>query len=152
MLPIQIIIAIQTVHWVADFIVQGHKDAEDKWKDKKKLTNHVFTYTITLTFGMWLACGIIKVIPLGHEVATPISVLVIFVLVWALLNGVLHWVTDYITSKQVHRLKEEAPFKQTKYKDMMILIGLDQLIHTTTLLISWHLIPVEYLVKGYFPH
>lgn len=150
MLPIHILVAISIVHWVADFIVQDHEDAVNKWQKTRSLTNHAFTYTITMFMGMCIALSVFIAVPaFGYKVAPPVGVMAIFVLVWSLLNGVLHWVTDYFTSKHVHRLFQAAPFRRTKYKDAFIVVGLDQVIHLLTLTITWLILPVDQLVTGY---
>ncbi len=150
MISVYILIAILITHLIGDFVVQGHIQAAEKWHDNVKLTNHVISYTITLMMGVWLSFGIAIAFPwLGYKVAEPVTTTVVIVCVWAIINGVLHWITDYITSKHVHRLKEAGPFRRTKYKDMMIVIGLDQVIHIIILVLTWRYLPMQELVSSY---
>jgi hypothetical protein len=49
------------------------------------------------------------------------------------INGVLHWITDYFTSRLNAHL-----WQAKRTKAFWIGIGADQLIHTTTLLLTAH--------------
>ncbi|MCK6617213.1 MAG: DUF3307 domain-containing protein [Cyclobacteriaceae bacterium] len=98
-------------HWVADFLFQTETMALRKSSSIKWLVLHVITYTVVLAafcFGL-----------LGWQDA----------LYYAGINGLLHGFTDFFTSRLT-----------TAYKDnrriFFLIIGLDQFIHTATLVIS----------------
>jgi hypothetical protein len=56
-------------------------------------------------------------------------------LLFVTLNGVLHWITDYYTSKATRRY-----YENNEMKNFWDTIGLDQLIHIITLLLTYNLI------------
>lgn len=104
------LLVILTFHWFADFIVQTRKQAHLKSTSNTHLSLHVASYTSV----MIVACLIIGVSP-----------------VIALVNGLLHWVIDHQTSRATSEL-----WKRGDTRNFFIVIGLDQLIHTSLLIIS----------------
>lgn len=94
------------VHWAADFVLQTNEMALGKSTSNRWLSFHVAVYTIALAFltlSPW----------------------------FALVNGALHWVTDYVTSRWTARL-----WKAERRHDFFVAIGVDQLIHTVTLVLT----------------
>ncbi len=116
------------LHYVGDFLVQTESQALAKHHDNLALTRHVMGYWWTLWFGLLVYFGIVHwdVLTVAH------------VAWFALPNLALHWTTDYITSRQVARLWAR-PSKRAAFK----VIGLDQLLHVSTLLLTayWLLTP-----------
>ncbi len=109
---ILVVCYVAILHWFADFYCQTDRMALAKHSSNKWLTIHVATYTVLL-----LMCTLVNV-PL-----------------WCLLNGALHWVTDYFTSRWTSRL-----WKAERRHAFFVVIGLDQLIHLCTLtLTAWWL-------------
>lgn len=98
------------VHWFADFCIQTHWQAQNKSKRNDALMSHVLTYSACLT----VAAGLLFPSPqwLGF--------------VW--LNALLHFATDYCTSRASSRL-----YAQERRHDFFVVIGFDQLIHQATL-------------------
>jgi len=109
------VLLILLAHFVADFIFQTDKQALNKCKSNWWLTSHVAAYTsIIMFFGIFIF-GLIPVI-----------------ILWAFVNGVLHWITDYFTSRA------NAYFwKAEKRHWFFVGIGADQLIHYTCLLLTY---------------
>lgn len=110
---ISIVLWLMSFHYVADFILQTDWQARNKWTDNVALTRHVFFYSIAMawsaaflnfTFEHWLA--------------------------WVLLTGLLHWWTDWATSRVSHHF-----FARNDFHTGFVVVGLDQLIHLTCLLI-----------------
>lgn len=99
------ILTIVWIHTIADFVFQTDTMARKKSSSNVWLTLHIITYTIP-----WLVFGWI----------------------FALVNAVLHWGTDYVTSRMSSSLH-----KQGKTKAFFIVIGLDQAIHLTTLFVTY---------------
>jgi len=66
------IVQILTIHWIADFILQSEKMANNKSHSIKWLSIHILVYSIPLC---------------------------LFGFKFALINGVCHFITDYFTSK-----------------------------------------------------
>ena len=90
-------------HWVADFILQTDWQAKNKSTNNIALLRHVSTYTICLAI---------------------FSLLYKFSFEWIILNGVLHFVTDYITSRI-----NSALWKKGDVHNFFVMVGFDQLIH-----------------------
>lgn len=89
--------AILAIHYVADFVFQTNYQATNKSKSLKALSSHIGIYTLCL-------------LPFG--------------IAYALLNGGLHFITDFFTSKMSARFYAK---KQIEY--FWATIGADQLIH-----------------------
>lgn len=95
-------------HWIGDFLLQSTNMATKKHNNLKWLFLHVFTYT------------------------TALLILSQFVFSWqvglgyAIINGALHLITDFFTSKV-----------SIKYQDrpriFFPILGLDQFLHLTCL-------------------
>ncbi len=114
------ILWIMFAHWIADFHLQTRWEAANKWENVRALTYHVLVYTFTMMFAglvLWWLWG-------------PFSVMA-----WTLGNGVLHWITDYYTSKQTHKY-----FFKEDYHNGFVWVGIDQFIHYACLFISWKLL------------
>ena len=98
---LSLIISLLFLHWVGDFVFQGDKVALNKSKDKMILSYHCFLYCLPLC------------------IVDPI---------WAIYNGVLHFIVDFFTSKINSSIRE----KDERHW-FFVMIGLDQLIHYTIL-------------------
>lgn len=98
------LILIFFMHYIGDFLLQTRWMGENKSKNMKALLFHILVYTL------WL-------FPLGVE--------------FAIANGILHLITDFITS----RLSSRA-YKNNNMSQFWAIIGADQLIHIVTLLLT----------------
>ena len=102
-------IALLATHWVADFVLQTHWQATNKSKNNFALVQHVATYTAILTIASIILFGLIGIL-------------------FAVVNGVLHFGTDYITSRWSSKL-----YAKQDWHNFFVVIGLDQYIHQLTL-------------------
>lgn len=102
------------VHWFADFVVQTSSQAFNKSKCNWALARHVLTYTLTLALG--------SILIFGNTIE---------VIGFSVFNGILHWFTDYYTSRLTKYLYEKKD-----YHNFFVIIGLDQFIHHVTLAIT----------------
>ena len=106
-------LALLAVHWIADFVLQTHWQASNKSKSLNALGRHVATYMTVLAVASVALFGI----DLG--------------LSFALLNGALHFATDFFTSKWTARL-----YARGQVHNFFAVVGLDQLIHQATLALT----------------
>lgn len=106
-------LALLTIHWVADFVLQTHWQATNKSKNNKALSLHVLTYTGALVF----------TVPFIFNIEGNLyKQWFIFIAI----NGILHLITDYFTSRVSSKLFGD-------WHNFFVVIGLDQLIHQFTL-------------------
>jgi hypothetical protein len=105
------------LHFVGDFVCQFRWLANNKSHNQLALLLHGLIYGAVLTSGMYFM--IPETIPLT-----------IFIL-WAAFNIVAHIITDAITSKMTSFF-----YKRQWMYLFFVIIGLDQLIHACTLIMS----------------
>ena len=126
------LVALLTVHWIADFVLQTHWQASNKSKNNVALVQHVLTYT----------CALFIAVPsIFFRVDLDAGAFVI-------VNGVLHFATDWCTSRVTSPLfiaqfdyifssfngePRMAMKRNFNPHNFFVVIGLDQLIHQITL-------------------
>jgi hypothetical protein len=116
-------------HFIADFIMQSREMAINKSSSIKWLTKHVKMYCYSLLVGSLLVVFVAILCGCKCYHLTPL------ILLYILVNSVLHWITDYFTSKQTARLyKKELYKKEPNYHNFFVMIGFDQLIHLLCLI------------------
>ena len=108
--PLWQLVVLLATHWVGDFVLQTDFQASNKNKRLDALSLHVATYTATLF--------VVAVILFGWMLA----------IIFAAVNGALHFATDYITSRATSKLWAEQNWHR-----FFVTIGFDQLIHQATL-------------------
>jgi len=108
MISLKIIILIAFIHWVADFVLQSNKMSQEKNHSIKWLSIHAAVYMIP-----WL----------------------IFGFYYAAINGILHWIIDFNTSKLTHKLWDKKEVHL-----FFVVIGLDQFAHFACLFGSYWLV------------
>ena len=99
------VMAVLTTHWFADFVLQTDWQAKNKSSNNIALLSHVATYTAA-----WLVFSLM----------VPIELLV----PWILTNSVLHFITDYTTSRINTQL-----WVKGQVHNFFVSIGFDQLVH-----------------------
>lgn len=109
-------LVLLAVHWVADFVLQTHWQASNKSKNNEALARHVGCYTIVLFFA-------VPFIFPGERYSEWSA--------FILTNGVLHFCTDYVTSRASSKL-----YANGDWHNFFVVIGFDQLIHQGTLALT----------------
>ena len=99
------ILLVLITHYVADFVLQTRWMGENKSKNMTAMLAHIFVYTAAIS---------------------------IFGIKFAVINGILHLITDLISSKLSGRAYVNKNMGQ--FWDV---IGMDQLIHTLTLILTY---------------
>ena len=94
------------LHFIADFLLQSEYVVKNKSKNNKTLLLHATVYSL-LFF-----------------IISP---------VYAIVNGVLHLMVDYVTSRMTCNL-----WKQGKISRFFSIVGFDQAVHVTLLLGTYH--------------
>ena len=104
---IENIIIIFWLHFIADFVLQSSYMSMNKSKDSIVLLSHCLVYSLPLMF---------------------------FGIGYGIINGILHFPIDFITSKITSKL-----YNKKEYHWFFVVIGLDQAIHMTILILtlSW---------------
>lgn len=100
-------------HTIADFVFQTRWMAENKSSSLKALAIHVLEYTTVMFVGLIFPFGLV------HAA------------LYAIINGVLHFLTDFVTS----RISSYA-YKNGDMKLFWGTIGFDQFIHISCMLIT----------------
>lgn len=115
------IILIFLTHWLSDFICQTHEMSIKKSKSLLWLSYHVVVYSSVTTLGWMAFFGV-------YFDSFTTTTLLIFSITF-----LTHWFTDLFTSRWTSKLWEKKDVH-----NFFVVIGLDQLIHATTLLITYN--------------
>lgn len=145
--PMFALVMLLSAHFVGDFLFQSDRMALGKSKSVDVLSQHVLVYTAILT-----ACAA----DLLQGTSAPRRVLLEF----ALMTGVLHFATDFVTSritsklwflrlepagKKWRQLSPDVATETTAYyvddlgtrHRFFVMIGFDQLLHVYALAATW---------------
>lgn len=118
MINIYLVLGVLLTHFVADFLLQTDWMAKNKSTNNKALLSHVLVYTATfLVFALVLHGFAILTLPVA--------------IIWVLFNGLMHFITDYFTSRLNTYLWNK---KEVHY--FFVSIGADQFIHYCFLLLT----------------
>ena len=126
MLGILMIVQILFAHWVSDFVLQSGWMATNKSKNWLALGSHVLTYTAALGFLMLTLSTVLSTVAISYNLTNS----VIFEMtpyafaLWVVINGVLHFATDAVTSRITSKL-----WAKGDAHNFFVVVGLDQMIH-----------------------
>lgn len=115
-------------HWVGDFVMQLDRMARNKSKSNKALMEHILWYSFIIFIGALLL----------------FKFDIVLSLLFASINGILHYFTDYYTSRRNSRLYQEGKLGSDKFPNFGFYstIGFDQSIHYTCLFVTYYLMVV----------
>lgn len=105
MIEVKQLIIILFIHFVADFIAQTNYMAQNKSSSNKALLLHILVYTTIMSL-------------VGIK--------------FALINGAIHFVVDYITSRITKKL-----WAKQDVHNFFVVIGFDQFLHAATLILTY---------------
>lgn len=107
-MSLQIFLLLVWCHFLADFILQSDDIAKNKSKSNLVLLKHVSLYAVT-----FMGFGIL----------------------FAVINGAVHFAVDYFTSRLTGKLWQKG-----QVHNFFVVIGFDQALHITTLILTYALI------------
>lgn len=118
------ILLIIWAHFVADFILQNDKMAQNKSTSNIWLTNHIMVYSAAMM-------GIMAPFVYFMDAASS-HVQLLWLLVWVAINGALHWITDWCSSRATSYLWQKGD-----RHNFFVVVGADQAIHLSTMIVTW---------------
>lgn len=119
MIPLHIILAIITIHFCADFILQTDWQAKNKSTNWIALLRHTGSYSIV----WFLICN-------GYSVITGNYLMVAC---FPVITFICHTITDYFTSRWVKK-----SFDKQDYHYGFVKIGFDQVLHYVQLFLTYY--------------
>lgn len=128
------------IHFIGDFFFQTDDMAVNKSKSNYWLAVHVFTYTLILAVGSFF---------IFNNQYSNIVWLRFDLTFFIVINALLHWVTDFFTSRltsYLYQKSEKHPTERFLFNSwrhwFFTAIGIDQVIHYTCLFLTY-----QYIVK-----
>lgn len=102
------------IHLIADFVCQTEHMSKNKSKCNEALAHHILVYSTGIYVMAMLNSGSFKSFYVG--------------ILWVIVNAIAHFLTDWVTSRA-----SSALYKEEKYHDFFVCIGIDQMVHYLTL-------------------
>ncbi len=122
-IPLSAIAIILCIHWYADFFCQTNWQATNKSHNNKAFTSHVVSYFSNT----WIFLAIAAHFTLIHADKNS-GWYWIGLLTYPIVNAILHWITDYFTSRLNSKLWKKG-MEQGNLHNFFVAVGADQLIH-----------------------
>lgn len=130
-MKIEIIISILLIHWILDFVCQTEWQAANKSSRWDALLSHTWWYSV----GWFFAISLYVLIYVSYCVFSHIPIVRTpwIMGLFPLITFITHTIIDYITSRETKKLWENK-----KTHDFFVVIGFDQLLHVTQLLLTFY--------------
>ena len=122
---IWVVLAILSIHWFADFVLQTDKQAKGKSKNMDDLIAHTTIYSIVFMVGICFLWGN------GHSTYFYVTNSILF----GIITYAIHTVQDYFTSRLNSKL-----WVAGKVHLFFVSVGFDQLLHFAQLLLTYQLL------------
>jgi len=138
-MQLELVLVLQIVfaHWVSDFVLQSGWMATNKSKNRRALLAHVATYTASMTVLMFIMALLLSdtVIKFNMINGIILAMTPSAYMTWILLNGVLHLITDAVTSRITAKL-----WMRGDMHNFFVVVGFDQMVHYTCLFVTlWYM-------------
>lgn len=117
------IILIFWLHFIADFVLQTNYMAMNKSKSNRALLLHCFAYSVP--FFVWFI------------IDYTLELMLLYGLWFIAINTFTHFWIDFVTSRITSKLYEKQ-----KYRLFFNVIGFDQALHMTILVLTYKWLPV----------
>lgn len=115
MINLYVYLYLKFAHWIADFVLQTDKMAQNKSKDFKWLLIHTLTYSSVYFVALFPFFGFL------------------FALKFAVITFIFHTLTDFITSRVNSKLWSEG-----KVHNFFVAVGFDQFLHDVQLILTFY--------------
>lgn len=124
------LVLIFFLHFVGDFILQPYWMKIQKSRLPHIMYAHIVIYTLTMFFGLCIF----------HDALTSFY--------YSIVNGLIHLIIDFISSRIISgssrdlevREGNEPLYERVDMYYPIIFLGIDQLLHHISLIISWYYI------------
>lgn len=118
-----VIMALLTMHWFSDFLIQTDWQATNKSKSWKALLDHTIICAIVMTWFIIIGSAIGLFVPKFSYSS----------LLFGIIMFVSHTIIDYMTSRITSKLWE-----MKKIRPFFDVIGFDQLLHYATIFLTYN--------------
>lgn len=108
------------LHWLGDFVLQTDYQARNKSTSDRALSEHVLTYAL-----VWVIPSVVGAIYFNSGA----------LMLFPIITFIVHWITDYHTSRVNKRLWEAK-----KVHEFFVSVGFDQILHYLQLYLTFKLL------------
>ena len=124
------IIFILFTHFISDFVMQTDEMAKGKSTSIFWLTFHTIAYLIvSLIISVFYVTVLNQLDIVNYDEITSLMIY------YYIINSIFHFLTDFITSKIA-----KYYFDKNEIHNGFVVIGVDQFIHSTTLILTFYFI------------
>ena len=122
------ILAIIIAHWISDFVLQTHEQATKKSSSNYWLSQHIATYTISMTILIGTLVMFKMQLREYHYIDFTLTSFIV-------ITFIAHFITDYFTSRLNSYL-----WAKGDVHNFFVSVGFDQVLHYTQLFGTYYLL------------